>query len=661
VVRSLAFALLLLAGAPARGEPLLHPMFQDHAVLQRGKPIAVYGKAAPGSEVSVTLDSTRARARARADGSWRATLPPLPAGGPYELTAIDAAGASETAHDVLVGDVFLCGGQSNMQLPVRAANDLATELRAATDGQIRQLTVQTKDSVVPLATFATPVSWVPAAPDTVGAFSASCYFFARELKRSVNVPIGLVVAPWGGSRVRDWVSEAGLRKLGFYNDDLDLLARYRRDAADGQRGWGRKWETWWRSLGIAGEAPWSPSYDVSRWEVAPAALGPWALWKGSSPDGFTGQMWLRTEVTLSPEQADKRAVLDLGSVNEEDESWINGKDVGGTSWARQALHAIPAGVLRAGTNTIVTNIFCSWRNCGMSGPAESRAIRFSDGSAVPIAGPWRYQQMADNVTAPQLPWGPAHGVSVAYNGMIAPIGSYGFRAALWYQGESDVHYAPLYRATLGELLADWRAQFGRDLPFLIVQLPNFGPLVTRPVHSDIAEIREAQRLAATADPNSAYIVTIDVGDPQNIHPTNKQEVGRRLAAAAQRLIYGRHGVALGPRPAAASLTRHGIGVRFTDVNGALASFSGSPNAFELCGSDERTCRFVPAAIAGADRVLLTRPAAVPSPLRVRYCWGDSPICTLTDNSSLPASPFELQIRRDPAAGRASVVRIGRGS
>ncbi|WP_253201117.1 sialate O-acetylesterase [Sphingomonas quercus] len=249
--------MLLLTGSAGFAAPLLHPMFQDHAVLQRDVPIPVYGSAVAGSEISVTLGPATAAARAGSDGSWRATLPAMKAGGPYRLHAASADGAGETVDDVLIGDVFLCGGQSNMQLQVRAANGFAMEQRNATDGQIRQLTVQTRDSLTPLATFATPVAWIPAAPDTIGGFSASCYFFARELKRTAGVPIGLVAAPWGGSRVRDWLSEAGLRKLGVYDDDLDLLARYRRDPQDGQRGWAAKWEAWWRGLGISGQAPWS--------------------------------------------------------------------------------------------------------------------------------------------------------------------------------------------------------------------------------------------------------------------------------------------------------------------------------------------------------------------------------------------------------------------
>ncbi|EQB33787.1 sialate O-acetylesterase [Sphingobium ummariense] len=638
----LAATMLAAATAPAaQAGPLLHPMFQDHAVLQRDAPVPVYGDAAPGAEVTVTMGAATQRARAGADGHWTLTLPAMPAGGPFTLQARSSSGETQAIADVLVGDVFLCSGQSNMAFAVKGADNAAAEMAAATDGTIRSLTVRTKDSVTPLDSFADPVAWTPASPETVGDFSASCYFFARELKKTEKVPVGLVTAAWGGSRVRAWISEPTLHRTGQEAENVQLLDLRRRDPMAADRGWSAVWERWWRQQGIAGGEPWQPSFDASGWETAPAGLGPWALWKGTSPDGFTGQMWFRTEVTLTAAQAAQGAILDLGAVNEEDQSWVNGQGVGGTSWSRQARHPIPAGVLRAGKNVIVTNIFCSWRNCGMSGPADSRAIRLADGSAVPIAGPWRYAEMPASLIAPQLPWGPAHGVSVISNGMIAPMGPYGFKAAVWYQGESDIHFAPDYQALLGTLMADWRRRFRADLPFLIVQLPNFGPRPDGPVESEMADIREAQRRAAIADPKADYIVTIDIGNPADIHPTAKQEVGRRLALAGRRLLYG-EATPTGPRPIDARIEGKAVTLRLGGVTGALAAPDAALPAFELCGPAAGSCRIAPARIAGADTVAIDLTGARPT--RLRYCWGDSPVCPLSDGSKLPTGPFEIPVR-----------------
>lgn len=646
VLRRLAISLAtgssLGMASPATAQTLLHPMFQDHAVLQRGRPIPVYGAAPAGSRITVGIDGKAAQAVAGPDGKWRTQLPPMAAGGPYTLTAAIAGGASEQVHDVMVGDVFLCGGQSNMQFPVKGADNASEEIAAANDPGLRAMTIPTHASATPLARFADPVAWRPVTPETAGDLSASCYFFARDLRAHTHAPLGIVVAAWGGSRIRAWVGEPGLRSAGLETRALDLLDRYRSDPTAAARGWDATWEAWWRGLGIAGAAPWQPSYDDRRWAVAPANLGPWALWTGSSPDGFVGQMWLRTRVILSAAQAKQPAILDLGAVNEEDESWVNGHGVGGTSWSHDARHVIPPGVLHAGANTIVTNIFCSWRYCGLNGPADTRAIRFADGSAVPLSQPWRYAEMPADATAPQLPWGPAHGVSVIANGMVAPIGPYAFRAALWYQGESDIRFAPRYQATLTAMMADWRRQFGAGLPFAIVQLPDYGLRATRPVESTFADIREAQRRAANADAHADYIVTIDIGDPDSIHPTHKQAVGARLAQAIRRVAFGETTPA-GPRPVGADLDGRTVRVRFGGVTDSLASYSGSPTAFELCGAARGSCRFADAHISGINAVTLDAHGFAGRPVRVRYCWGDSPICTLTDGSRLPASPFDITV------------------
>jgi len=627
---------------PAPKEPqLLHPLFADHAVLQRDRPIKVYGEAPAGTAVSVSLGGNAAEARAGADGRWSATLPAMAAGGPYVLTAT-AGGQTATANDILIGDVFFCTGQSNMALAQRAAQGAAQDAQAATDGTIRQLTIPNNASTTPIFRPAHQVRWVVGSPQTVGGFSGSCYYFVRELKRSVNVPMGMVVAAWGGARVRNWVSEDALAKLGYFQDDLEMLTLYRKDPQAAQRRWGRTWEAWWRqAMPKAGE-PWRAEFDDSGWKTAPMALGPWALWHGTNPDGFIGQMWMRTTVTLTAEQARKPgAVLDLGQVNEEDETWINGMDVGSSSFASRTQHPVRPGVLREGVNVIATNIFCSWRNCGIRGPAEMRAIRFADGTSVPLSNPWKYWEVPDGLIAPQMPWGVTHGLTMNYNGMVAPLGPFGVKGAVWYQGESNIFFAGNYRTTLKAMMEDWRRQFENPgLPFLIVQLPNYGVIPTRPVESGWADVREAQRLAALEDRRAALTVNIDIGDANDLHPSNKRDVGRRLAIAARHIVYGE---AIPPSgPMVAGVTRRGSEavVSFRDVTGALAGRSGHPNAFELCGTAAGSCRWAYSRIEGASVVLPDAGDAT----RVRYCWGESPVCTLYDGSGLPASPFEAPVR-----------------
>ena len=626
--------------APA-GPQLLHPMFQNHAVLQRDRPIKVYGETAPGAAVTVLLGSASARALAGPDGRWSAALPAMAAGGPYTLTAT-ANDETRTASDVLVGDVFFCAGQSNMAFGQRQAQGAADAARTATDGQIRQLAIPTHASPTPRQTFAHTVRWVVGSPQTVGNFSASCYYFVRELKKTVNVPVGMVVAAWGGARVRNWVSESWLRRLGLDNDDLYMLALSRGDQQAALRRFGAKWESWWTAARPRDGRPWMPDYDDASWRTAPPALGAWAMWNGTSPDGFVGQMWMRTTVTLTAEQAAKPgAVLDLGSVNEEDETWINGRDVGGSSFASRTQHQVRPGVLTEGTNVIATNIFCSWRNCGIRGPAENRAVRFADGTTVPLSNPWKYQEVPDTLIAPQLPWGPTHGVTMNYNGMVSPIGAYGFRGAVWYQGESDIYFARAYERTLLAMMADWRRQFeSPELPFLIVQLPNYGPTPAQPAASFWADVREAQRQAALGDTHAAITVNVDIGDAANLHPPNKAELGRRLAIAARHLVYGERIPPSGPAVASVARRKSDVVVAFRDVTGALSGRGDNPSGFELCDTSQASCRWAESRIDGNTVVLRDAGNAT----RVRYCWGESPVCTVFDGSGLPAGPFEEAIR-----------------
>jgi sialate O-acetylesterase len=480
-------------------------------------------------------------------------------------------------------------------------------------------------------------------PDTVGSFSAVCYYFARELKTTVKVPIGLVTAAYGGARLRTFTSEETLRHLALESEDLDVLDLHRSDPAAAMRRWGQRWESWWNDARPTEGRPWTAEYDDTSWRTAPPALGPWALWTGTNPDGFIGQMWMRTTVTLTPEQSAKPgAVLDLGSVNQEDETWVNGAYLGASSFANRTRYAIGPGVLKAGTNVVATNIYCGWRDCGLRGPAENRAVHFADTTRVLLTNPWKYEEAPDGLIGPQLPWGSVHGMTLHYNGMIAPLGAFTFRGGVWYQGESDVHFpGSYYKATLLAMMAERRQQFDDPgLPFLVVQLPGYGPIPTQPTSSTWASVREAQRQTVLADKHAAIAVTIDIGDPSDLHPTNKREVGRRLSIAARHLIYGERIPSSGPVVDDVRRRGSGVVISFRDVTGALTMRSHVPGGFELCGDTPASCRWADARVAGRSVVLSNAAGAT----RVRYAWGGSPLCPLVDGAGLPAGPFEMAVR-----------------
>lgn len=636
-----------LAGMAQDGPPLLHPLFQDHAVLQREAPLQVWGTAAPGETVTVAMAGATATAEADAAGRWSVRLPARAAGGPYTLEARSSGGRTQSATDVLVGDVFLCSGQSNMELPVSRTLNAPSEIGGSANDRIRMLHVSQATSAAPLDTFPRPVAWERAAPETVPDWSAVCYYFARDLQRHVDVPVGLINSSWGGSNIRAWMNEAALTRVGGYAAALALLRQYAEDEPAAQQTFGARWEAWWRERtgDAAGAEPWQPATGAA-WTPAPEGLGNWQTWDAPAMQRFTGMVWFRTTVTLTPEQARQAAVLSLGGIDEVDQTWINGHVVGNTfGWGTERTYPIPADLLRAGENVVVVNVLNTWGAGGVVGDPARRALVLADGARVPLEA-WRYQPVPAAVgMPPRAPWESVGGLSTIHNAMVAPLQDYGLKGALWYQGESNTGEAGTYRALLEALMGAWREQFGAALPVLVVQLANYGRPPTAPTESGWAEVREAQRRATQADPHAGLAVAIDLGDVYDIHPANKQEVGRRLARAARHVIYGEAVTPSGPVPARAARQGDTVVVTFDDVDGALVAYSHTaPIGFELCGPAPGSCRYADARIDGS-RVLLPVEAGH-EVTRVRYCWADSPICTLYDTSGLPAGPFALDVAEE---------------
>jgi sialate O-acetylesterase len=622
--------------------PLLHEIFQDHAVLQREQPIKVWGESSAGDRIRVSIGAKTVEARADLGGHWQALLPAMRAGGPYVLTAHSQSGASQSISDILVGDVFLCSGQSNMELPVTRTLNYIREVARSANDRIRVLTVAHTTSPKPLAHFQTPVAWVAAGPDSIGNFSAACYYFARELQKTVSVPLGLIHSSWGGSRIEPWISEQGLRKVGGFDSALDLLRVYARDPREGTDRLGEIWENWWHAH--AGSTPWTES--GTDWREIPLPMRDWKTWGVPELDNHDGMVWFRRNVTLTAAQAADAVRLMLGGIDKVDETWVNGRPIGNSfGYGTERPYELPTGALRAGDNSIVVNVSSNCCAAGMYGPPEHMMLRLRGGGVVPLGGQWRYQFVPENMGyPPRAPWQSVGGLTSIYNAMIAPLGSYGLRGVLWYQGESNTEEAAPYQALLAALMLDWRRQFSAELPYLIVELPNFGPTPAAPTASDWANLREAQRRAVLNDAHAALVVTIDVGDARELHPADKQSVGARLARAARHLIYGEPVTASGPVPRSAMRDGARVVVSFEAVEGALVAYSSNrPIAFELCAAEQSTCRFVDATLQ-SDRALLDA-GGIENPTRVRFCWGDAPICNLSDRSGLPAGPFEIAIQQ----------------
>lgn len=644
-VVALSLVLGLAGGAaaqsPGAAPTLLDPMFQDGAIVQRDRPVPVWGRAAPGTVVSVRSGERAIQALADMEGAWRVDLPALGAGQRLDLTA-EAGGRSQTVSGLTGGDVFLCSGQSNMEWTVRQSANADAELAAVDDPDLRLFNVARSSQPAVRAPGEAVARWTPATRESVSAFSAACYFMGRELRRTENVPIGLIAASWGGSIIEDWLDEPTLRRLGGFDAALNVLGLYARSPEAGEAAWKDISDTWWRGRDEGTRQAWnSPRHSDTDWATLPAG----GFWE-TTPElaTFDGLVWLRATVRLTRDQARQAARLELGPVDDFDTTWVNGRFVGGSEgWQTPRSYAITTGGLRAGDNLIAVGVLDTGGGGGAWGPAEDKALVLADGTRIPLGDTFRYRiaaPLSELPATPRTPWVGGSGLTTLYNGMIAPLGPWGLKGVAWYQGESNVSDAARYRDLLNGLFSAWRTRFEQpDLPFLVVQLADFGPRASQPTRSFWAELRESQRRVVAADGRAGLAVAIDIGDRFDIHPTNKQEVGRRLALEARRVAYGR-AAPRSPEPTAVFVD--GGDLRVAYPAGTTLTLYGSDRVVGLQVCDVTgACRWSEGRVDGEG---LRLPAA-PDVARVRFCWADSPICNLYSGDGLPATPFELTVSR----------------
>jgi sialate O-acetylesterase len=650
VILSLCVAAGGYAAEPRAAKPLLSPLFGSHAVLQRDRPVAVWGWVAPGTSVTLTLRGSglpaavTATAVAGPDGRWQARLGPLPAGGPHVLEVVAGRLRCESS-DVLVGDVWLCSGQSNMEFPVTGAQDAAAEKAAANWPLIRQLAAGRLIAGEPQQMLEGS-KWAVCTPETVGNFTAAGYFFARRLHQDIHVPVGLVNSSYGGTRAECWVSAEGLSVMPEFSAPLstfhDLVVRSREQQARTGKDYDTRVREWYRA-----HDPGSAGEPVA-WADAAAGAAGWsdvrlpAKLKESKavPTNFTGTVWLRRDFDLPAAAAGKGGMLNLIRVKDMNSAWINGRNIGDSesiNWFRK--HRVPAGLLRPGRNTVAVRLVCLEGECGLTGQAADLAMTPEGLQPVPLAGTWKLRLGAAFASAPPMParFDRVPGITSLYNGMIAPLLPLTMTGILWYQGESNTDSAWQYRTLLPTLIRDWRGRFAQgDLPFLIVQLPNHMGRGTRPETSAWAELREAQSLTAHSVPGCGLAVTIDIGEALNVHPANKQEVGRRLALVAEAQTYRLPVACYGPRLRTHTVENQTIRVSFDEAQGLTAADGQALAGFTIAGSDRRF-KWAAARLDGAT-VVVSSPE-VAAPVAVRYAWANNPACNLTNASGLPASPF----------------------
>lgn len=625
----------LLAGAsPARGDVVPASLFRDHAVLQQGMPIPVWGTADEGEHVTVTLGDHTASTVAR-DGKWSVRLAALPAGGPHTL-AIAGQNRVELS-DVLIGEVWVCGGQSNMERHLglqqwqKPIVNWEAEVAAADFPRIRHFGVDRRMALDPQ----TDVGgrWLVCSPETAPQFTAVGFFFGRALHLARGTPIGLIHSSWGGTPAESWTSPEGIKNIPEFADVAARLDRIRQDPAAAQATFEQTLARWFETNdpGSAADAPWSaPALDTAAW---PRMRLP-ALVESAGLPGFDGVVWFRREVDLPAAWADQEADLHLGAIDDIDATWVNGRLVGGHNvYNVPRVYRLPAGTLKPGRNVIAVRVLDTGGGGGLWGGAPMRLARpDAPADTLPLDGDWRYQATVFSGKAPPPPINPAIGAdtpTVLHGGMIAPLLPYAIRGVIWYQGEANSGRPELYRRLLPNLVADWRRAWGQgDFPFLYVQIA--------PHREMPPEIREAQRLSLKSIPRSAMAVTLDVGDADDIHPADKRPVGERLALAARALAYGEAIEYSGPLFESLQVRGSRAVLAFSHVGGGLVAKDGELKGFTLAGADGA---FQPARATIVGDTVEVVADAVSAPTAVRYAWANVPEGNLFNREGLPASPF----------------------
>jgi sialate O-acetylesterase len=611
--------------------PFVSPIFGDNMVLQRGKTNTIWGWSDPGDKVQVEIANSSASAIAGPDRRWQVKIQPPPTGGPYTVKI--TGHQTVEFRNVLVGDVWLCGGQSNMQVGLPSARNGQEEVKSANYPEIRFFSVAAHvayhHTVVPEG------SWTVVSPETAGRVSAVAYYFARKVQHETHVPIGLVEDALGGTPAEAWTSAAALRPL----KDFDVpLAELERLTAAGAPEYGNYVMHWYDQYDIGLKGNWAdPGLSDSAWKSVDVPGGFAELGVSDTP----AVVWFRKEIVLPETLPAGRTMLFLGSIERMDTAYINGKQVGASAWVENPrVYFIPDGVLNPGRNVVTVRVLKIKPQGGFLGKPEELRLVLGDKTSIPLAGKWKGQLSVDGRQPQPLPiayenWPVMPGV--LYEGMLVPIAPLSITGALWYQGEQNSERGFQYRKLLPVMIADWRKLFGQgDFPFYIVSLPAFKHRSATPIDDTWAETRESQAITAANTPNSCLAVTIDTGDADNIHPADKLPVGERLALCALAKQYGNKVVYSGPTLASVERLPGLIRLHFANADGGLIVKGEKLEEFAIAGED-RKWYWANARIEG-DTVVVSSPSVV-SPKEVRYAWQSNPAATLFNGAGLPAVPF----------------------
>lgn len=615
----------------------LSPLISDGMVLQRGDKVVIWGRAVPGQDLVLNFLDKDYKTIVKEDGSWTIDLYNLEPGGPYDIR-IYHLGEERIIRDVLVGDVWVLGGQSNMEIPISRTLDLfEDEVKGVYYPEIRQFRVPM------VYDFHGPVdelsdgNWVAVTPESIYNFSAIGYFFSKKIYDKYKIPIGLLFTAIGGTPAEAWISQESLKTFKRFDDLLAMCKddSYVNDTIQKENEYNQQWD---KDLYEVDEgfrdnplAWYMEEYNDEDWEEIQLPTS----FHGTDLEHIRGSVWLRREFYIPEILAGKEGRLILGTLVDVDDTYINGTMIGSTGYLYPPRrYKIPEGLLKAGKNEITVRLVMT-HNIGGFVRDMPYYIEVEK-EQIPLSGAWRYKlgalaELKEPTTFFQyMPTG-------VYNGMIYPLRNYSIKGALWYQGESNTGHPFDYKEIFETVISDWRKLWNRgDFPFLYVQLANFNLWKLEPEDSGWAWLREAQRQAMEI-PNTGMVVTIDVGMYNDLHPWDKKSVGERLGLWALNLVHGEDNVCSGPIYDRMAIEDDRIRLYFNYIGSGLIKKGDKLEGFEICGNDDI---FHPAeAMIDGDRVIVSS-KRVAKPKRVRYGWADNPEgANLFNKEGLPASPF----------------------
>ena len=642
----LLFALWGSTTLPAQVK--LQPMFSDNMVLQQQTEAPIWGESKPNKtvEIETSWNGKRYSVKADAAGKWSAKVETPSAGGPYTITISD--GKPVKLKNVMIGEVWICSGQSNMEMQVegwgKVLNYEQEKVEANNYPNIRFLLIKQTTSSQPLDHIeAAEGGWQVCSAKSVADFSAAGYFFGRDLHKYRNVPIGLIDTSWGGTCIETWTSKEALATVPDLKESLTILEGLPVSKEDREAKFHNDVQVWQKQIeqidkGFSnGKAVWAtPDFDDQTWKEMNA---PGVMQEQGLKD-FNGIVWMRKVIDIPSKWAGKELTLNLGVIDDNDFTYFNGVQVGHSEgWLTARNYKIPKELVKKGKAVIAVRVMDTGGTGGIGGEPEYLYIQRSASDRISLAGSWKYQSSLHIKDIPAMPSNTANNPNIPsflFNAMLNPLIPYAIKGAIWYQGEANTLQAYLYRELLPLMITDWRNHWGYDFPFYTVQLANFTQLQTEPVESTWAELREAQTHSLHLN-NTGMAVTIDIGDANDIHPKNKQEVGRRLALAARAQTYGEKIPYSGPLYDTYRIEGNKIRIFFKHTDGGLKARDGEKlQGFTVAGTDHKF-HWADAVIEG-NTVVVSCPE-VALPVAVRYAWADNPICNLYNGANLPASPF----------------------